>query len=195
MLGSPNLYRGNAPLTVRLRIHDLHAQLAPLERYGVGAMSFALTGGIGALVRGFGGALRGAFCRGADNEIRLSGPASSYLRLAPSAVILSVAFSATHPIASAPMGAFGFQTCARESFMPTVTTKDGLEIFYKDWGQGQPIVFSHGWPLSADDWDAQMLFFLAKAIASSRMTGAATAGRARPATDMTWIITRTIWPP
>jgi non-heme chloroperoxidase len=46
--------------------------------------------------------------------------------------------------------------------MPTVTTKDGLEIFYKDWGSGQPIVFSHGWPLSADDWDAQMLFFLGK---------------------------------
>jgi non-heme chloroperoxidase len=44
--------------------------------------------------------------------------------------------------------------------MPTVTTKDGVEIFYKDWGKGQPIVFSHGWPLSADDWDAQMLFFL-----------------------------------
>ena len=45
--------------------------------------------------------------------------------------------------------------------MPTVTTSDGVEIFYKDWGSGQPIVFSHGWPLSADDWDAQMLFFLA----------------------------------
>jgi non-heme chloroperoxidase len=44
--------------------------------------------------------------------------------------------------------------------MPTITTKDGLEIFYKDWGSGQPIVFSHGWPLSADDWDTQMLFFL-----------------------------------
>ncbi len=44
--------------------------------------------------------------------------------------------------------------------MSTVTTKDGTEIFYKDWGAGQPIVFSHGWPLSADDWDAQMLFFL-----------------------------------
>ncbi|MFZ0423612.1 MAG: alpha/beta hydrolase [Xanthobacteraceae bacterium] len=41
-----------------------------------------------------------------------------------------------------------------------ITTKDGVEIFYKDWGQGQPIVFSHGWPLSADDWDNQMLFFL-----------------------------------
>lgn len=44
--------------------------------------------------------------------------------------------------------------------LPTITTKDGTEIFYKDWGSGQPIVFSHGWPLSADDWDAQMLFFL-----------------------------------
>src|ERR1700710_283007 len=44
--------------------------------------------------------------------------------------------------------------------MPTITTKDGVEIFYKDWGSGQPIVFSHGWPLSADDWDTQMLFFL-----------------------------------
>jgi non-heme chloroperoxidase len=44
--------------------------------------------------------------------------------------------------------------------MPTVKTKDGVEIFYKDWGSGQPIVFSHGWPLSGDDWDPQMLFFL-----------------------------------
>jgi non-heme chloroperoxidase len=44
--------------------------------------------------------------------------------------------------------------------MPTIPTKDGTEIFYKHWGSGQPIVFSHGWPLSADDWDAQMLLFL-----------------------------------
>jgi len=43
--------------------------------------------------------------------------------------------------------------------MNTITTKDGTTIFYKDWGNGQPIVFSHGWPLSADDWDTQMLFF------------------------------------
>ena len=43
--------------------------------------------------------------------------------------------------------------------MPTITTKDGTEIYYKDWGKGQPIVFSHGWPLSADDWDTQMMFF------------------------------------
>ena len=44
--------------------------------------------------------------------------------------------------------------------MSTITTKDGVEIFYKDWGSGPPIVFSHGWPLSADDWDGQMLFFM-----------------------------------
>jgi non-heme chloroperoxidase len=43
--------------------------------------------------------------------------------------------------------------------MPTITTKDGTQIFYKDWGTGQPILFSHGWPLTADDWDGQMLFF------------------------------------
>jgi non-heme chloroperoxidase len=46
--------------------------------------------------------------------------------------------------------------------MSSITTKDGVHIFYKDWGSGQPIVFHHGWPLSADDWDAQMLYFLHK---------------------------------
>jgi non-heme chloroperoxidase len=44
--------------------------------------------------------------------------------------------------------------------MPRITTKDGTQIYYKDWGEGQPVVFSHGWPLSADDWDTQMMFFL-----------------------------------
>lgn len=43
--------------------------------------------------------------------------------------------------------------------MGTITTKDGTKIFYKDWGSGQPILFSHGWPLTADAWDGQMLFF------------------------------------
>jgi non-heme chloroperoxidase len=43
--------------------------------------------------------------------------------------------------------------------MPTISVKPGVEIFYKDWGSGQPIVFSHGWPLTSDDWDAQLMFF------------------------------------
>ena len=52
----------------------------------------------------------------------------------------------------------------RTNGMTTVTTKDGVEIFYKDWGpkDAQPIVFHHGWPLTADDWDTQMLYFLSK---------------------------------
>jgi non-heme chloroperoxidase len=50
----------------------------------------------------------------------------------------------------------------RTNDMGVLKTKDGTEIFYKDWGTGQPIVFHHGWPLSSDDWDTQMLFFLDK---------------------------------
>ena len=73
--------------------------------------------------------------------------------------------------------------------MSFVTTQDGTQIFYKDWGpkNAQPIVFHHGWPLSSDDWDAQMLFFLGNAIASSPTTGAAMVVRARSARGTTWI--------
>ena len=49
-----------------------------------------------------------------------------------------------------------------------ITTKDGTEIYYKDWGTGQPIVFSHGWPLNADAWDTQMLFFGAAGLSRDR---------------------------
>src|SRR5690348_8996499 len=72
-------------------------------------------------------------------------------------VISGAAFAAAAmpaATATAPARAQGARS------VDTISTKDGVEIFYKDWGKGQPIVFSHGWPLSADDWDAQMLFFL-----------------------------------
>ncbi len=51
--------------------------------------------------------------------------------------------------------------------MTSITTSDGVQLFYKDWGpkSAQPIVFHHGWPLSSDDWDNQMLFFSARAFA------------------------------
>ena len=55
--------------------------------------------------------------------------------------------------------------------MPTISTKDGAQIFYKDWGSGQPVVFSHGWPLNADAWDEQLFFMASKgyrAIAHDR---------------------------
>ena len=91
--------------------------------------------------------------------------------------------------------------------MAFVTTKDGVNIFFKDWGpkEAQPIVFHHGWPLSADDWDNQMLFFLAegfRVIAIDRRghgrsdqvsEGLPAAGRLR-ATLRSMVSRRGVWP-
>jgi non-heme chloroperoxidase len=75
---------------------------------------------------------------------------------AASVATLTIANSAS----ASQLTAFLEPTAHKESPMRTITVKDGTQIFYKDWGTGQPIVFHHGWPLSADDWDAQMMFFL-----------------------------------
>ena len=78
--------------------------------------------------------------------------------------------------------------------MPTVKGTDGIDIFYKDWGTGQPIVFSHGWPLSSDDWDTQMLFFLQHGyrVIAHDVVGMGDRLRSRMVTI--WITMLTTWP-
>jgi non-heme chloroperoxidase len=80
--------------------------------------------------------------------------------IAGSAAVLAAALPARAFRHGDGSGNSGFQNRTEGDYpMATIATKDGTTIFYKDWGKGQPIVFSHGWPLSSDDWDAQMLFF------------------------------------
>ena len=78
--------------------------------------------------------------------------------------------------------------------MPTITTKDGTQIYYKDWGKGQPVIFSHGWPLSADAWDDQMIVLAARGyrcIAHDRR-GHGRSGQPWEGNDMDTL--PTIWP-
>ena len=89
---------------------------------------------------------------------RRSGP-DDYGRFDRSCVTLPLAGSDARSVRGFATGAA--QLVKEFGSMPFVTTEDGTEIFYKDWGTGQPIVFHHGWPLSSDDWDAQMMFFVA----------------------------------
>ncbi len=68
-----------------------------------------------------------------------------------------------------PIAAGKIQTKTRkDSTLPLFSAEDGADIYYKDWGMGDPIVFSHGWPLNADTWDAQMLFFGQQGISCDR---------------------------
>jgi non-heme chloroperoxidase len=91
-----------------------------------------------------------------DDRISRRGVVAAGLGLAATAALPMTTSAQANPAAArTPPG-------AKTMSSNTITTKDGTEIFYKDWGPkgGQPIVFSHGWPLSSDDWDAQMMFFL-----------------------------------
>ena len=73
--------------------------------------------------------------------------------------------------------------------MPYVEAKDGTQIFYKDWGQGKPIVFHHGWPLSSDDWDTQMLFLYSEDTELSASIAVAMGVQPRFRTATIWITT------
>jgi non-heme chloroperoxidase len=77
---------------------------------------------------------------------------------------VAAAASLALPAGFRPMAALAAEpdSGAKQMSGTTISTKDGTQIYYKDWGSGQPIVFHHGWPLSADDWDAQLMFFLSK---------------------------------
>ncbi|AXJ04836.1 alpha/beta hydrolase [Pseudomonas fluorescens] len=78
------------------------------------------------------------------------------------AATLAVALPALATQQTPASASGGSKSAGNGSGSGMLTVRDGTQIFYKDWGQGQPIVFHHGWPLSSDDWDAQMLFFLSK---------------------------------
>ena len=75
--------------------------------------------------------------------------------------------------------------------MSTIITQDGTQIYFKDWGEGQPLVFSHGWPLDADAWDEQMNLLPRTASARSPTTAGGTDARASPGTATTWTPTPT----
>jgi non-heme chloroperoxidase len=78
--------------------------------------------------------------------------------------------------------------------MSTFTTKDGTEIFYKDWGTGSPVVFSHGWPLNADAWDLQMMFLADKGYRVIAHDRRGHGRSSQPGTATTWTPTPTISP-
>ena len=126
------------------------------------------------------------------SEIR--SPTTSRRKLLIGAAALAAgAVSRAIPVASTVHAADRINSGGSQ--MSFIKTKDGTEIFFKDWGKGQPIVFSHGWPLSADDWDTQMLFFMSMAIASLPMIGAGMAGPPNQARAMTWTTMQMIWRP
>ena len=77
--------------------------------------------------------------------------------LAAGTVLGAGALAASAPASAASPSS---SNSKKESSMSFFTTKDGTQIFYKDWGKGQPVWFHHGWPLSSDDWDAQLMYFL-----------------------------------
>jgi non-heme chloroperoxidase len=102
---------------------------------------------------------------GATRSLQATVPQLTRREVFAGGAAVLVASAIPHGVTAAPdsstlIASRSIQTTGKH--MDTITTKDGVNIFYKDWGSGQPIVFHHGWPLSSDDWDTQMLFFVSK---------------------------------
>ena len=79
--------------------------------------------------------------------------------------------------------------------MPTITTQDGVEIFYQDFGTGRPVVLSHGWPLSSEAWELELKLLADNGYRAIPTTGAVTAARREPIPATTWTTTQPIWLP
>ncbi len=110
------------------------------------------------------------------------------------ATLLAVATTTTLPaFAATPQAEAAARATVQGNY---IVTADGVRLYYKDWGpkDGPVVTFSHGWPLSSDSWESQMLFLPTRAIAWSPTTAAATAAPASPGTAMTWTTTPTTLP-
>ncbi|MEO5858190.1 MAG: alpha/beta hydrolase [Pyrinomonadaceae bacterium] len=108
--------------------------------------------------------------------------------LAAAMPIAGRANSTTEANPSGPKG----ETPKGEQAMNTITTKDGTKIAFEDYGSGQPVVFSHGWPLSSDDWDDQIFFFASRGFRSLLTIVGDMVGRVKLGMVTIWTLTRTI---
>ena len=98
-----------------------------------------------------------------QNAEQLDQPGAARRKLLVGSTVGAAAASVASMAALTPVAAEAAPAAGRQSKQGHfVTTRDGTRIFYKDWGSGRPVVFSHGWPLDADAWDAQMLFLVQK---------------------------------